>query len=151
MKTLKKVSRFNATPCLLVVLFIVCSCASISHFDQYAYTQTTSLKVDALNIIVLAETTPYDSCVEKIQNLGTNLQKAYEYEKNRPKNEISIKLWEKLLNKDGHLLGGYFERWKKEGKVNSVVVSESIESIGEAFDQISGLESNKIKVSSVNL
>lgn len=148
MKTLKKVSRFNVTPCLLVVLFTVCSCASISHFDQYAYAQTTSIKVDALNTMDLA-ITDYISSTQIVQGLETNLQKLYEYEKNRPKNDLSIKMWDKLLNKEGHLLGGFIERWKTEGKLNAAFISESKEQVGDAFDQISGLESNKIKPSDI--
>jgi len=39
---------------LLVVVLSFAACATISSFDQYAYAQTTSLKVDALNTMDLA-------------------------------------------------------------------------------------------------
>lgn len=146
MKTQKRMNYYNII--LPFMILIICSCASISRFDQYAYAQTTSLKVDALNTMSLA-TSNYDSCADKVQNLETSLQKIYEYEKNRPKNEISIKLWDKLLNKDGHLLGGFIERWKKENKLNETFILNLKEQVGEAFDQISGLESNKIKISDI--
>lgn len=125
------------------------SCASISVFDQHAYTQTTSIKVDALNVMTLA-TEDYASYTQKVQDLEVSLQKVYEYEKNRPKNEFSIKLWNLLLNKEGHLLGGFIERWKKEGKLNAAFILNSKEQVSEAFDIIAGLESHKIKESDVN-
>jgi len=87
----------------LIILFLsllISGCAtSISRYDQHAYMQTTSLKVDALNLMDSAKD-EYNSHIIAVQELQTNLQKAYEYEKNRPKNEITIKLWDKLLDKN---------------------------------------------------
>jgi hypothetical protein len=125
-------------------LVSVFGCATVSSFDQYAYTQTTSLKVDALNTMELA-TTDFASNEKAVQELQTNLQKVYEYEKNRPKNEITLKMWDVILNPDGHLLGGFIKRWKNEKKLNAVFIQEEKKMVGEAFDQIAGLESHKIK------
>lgn len=129
---------------LLILLVSVFGCATVSSFDQYAYTQTTSLKVDALNTMELA-TTDFASNEKAVQELQTNLQKVYEYEKNRPKNEITLKMWDVILNPDGHLLGGFIKRWKNEKKLNAVFIQEEKKMVGEAFDQIAGLESHKIK------
>jgi hypothetical protein len=132
---------------LLVLFFILLlsSCSTyISSYDQQAYTQTTSIKVDALNIMDSART-DYRFHLLAVQNLQTNLNKIYEYEKNRPQNDITIKLWDKLLDKNGHLLGGFIERWKSGAKISDVFISNCKEQVGEAFDIISGLESKKIK------
>ena len=129
---------------MLVVLLTFAACASISTFDQYAYTQTTSLKVDALNTMDLA-TTDFASNEKAVQELQTKLQKVYEYEKNRPKNEITLKMWNILLDSNGHLIGGFLKRWENEKKLNAVFVQEEKKIVGEAFDQIAGLESHKIK------
>jgi hypothetical protein len=144
-------NKFNALKLtrqlvLLLFLFSFAACASISPFDQYAYTQTTSLKVDALNIMSLA-TKEYSASEKTVQELQTNLQKVYEYEKNRPKNEITLQLWDKLLDANGHLLGGFIMRWQNESKLNAVFVQEEKKIVAEAFDQIAGLESHKIKTS----
>lgn len=143
-----KMEKIYYNIAMMFVILTFCSCASISKFDQYAYAQTTSIKVDALTVMSLA-TDDYFSCSNKVQDLEVNLQKVYEYEKNRPKNEITIKLWDKLLAKNGHLLGGFIERWKKDKTLNGAFISESKEQVSEAFDQISGLESKKIKVSDI--
>jgi len=129
---------------LLVVVLSFAACATISSFDQYAYAQTTSLKVDALNTMDLA-TGNYSTNEKTIQELQTKLQKAYEYEKNRPKNEITLKMWTILLDSNGHLLGGFITRWEKEQKLNAVFIQEEKKIVGDAFDQIAGLESQKIK------
>jgi len=129
---------------MLIVLFSFSACATISSFDQYAYMQTTSLKVDALNTMDLA-TMEYVSNEKTVLELQTKLDKAYEYEKNRPKNEITIKMWNIILDTNGHLLGGFIKRWKTETKLNAVFIQEEKKIVAEAFDQIAGLESHKIK------
>jgi len=133
---------------ILVLLLSFAGCATISTFDQYAYTQTTSLKVDALNIMDKA-TEEYTTNEKIVQELQTNLQKVYEYEKNRPKNEFTIKMWDKIIDANGHLLGGFIRRWQKEHKLNAVFVQEEKKIIDLAFDQIAGLESHKIKSSDI--
>ncbi|MFV0591190.1 MAG: hypothetical protein ACK5M7_07380 [Draconibacterium sp.] len=134
---------------LLLSLFIaVFACATISQFDQYAYTQTTSLKVDALSVLDLA-TDDFDQHKNEVLQLTSDLQKIYEYEKNRPKNEITEKMWEKMLNEEGHLLGGFLLKWKTEGKQSKIFIEEAKKIIGPAFDQIAQLESKKIKPSEI--
>ena len=133
---------------LLVVILSFAACATISSFDQYAYAQTTSLKVDAINTMSMAISN-YSTNEKTVQELQTKLQKAYEYEKNRPKNEITLKLWTILLNPEGHLLGGFVHRWEKDKKLNAVFIQEEKKIVGEAFDQIAGLESQKIKATDI--
>ncbi len=89
MKRLK--SHFTYGIMIMLMVLAFSSCASISRFDQYAYAQTTSIKVDAMNTMNLA-INDYTTCVQKVQDLETNLQKLYEYERNRPKNDISVKI-----------------------------------------------------------
>jgi len=131
---------------LLTLYIAVIGCATISQFDQYAYVQTTSLKVDALQIMDLA-VDDFSDHADEVTELKANLQKIYEYEKNRPKNEITLKMWEKLLNEDGHLIGGFLVKWETEGKQSQVFITEAKKIIGPAFDQIAQLESKKIKPS----
>jgi hypothetical protein len=129
----------------LVMLLTVAHCAVISPFSQHAYVQTTSLKVDALNVMGMAEEL-YSAHEAEVTTLKTNLQKLYEYEKNRPKNSISTAMWEKLLDEKA-LLGGFLNRWKKEGTLGKYYIEEEKKLVAEAFDKIAGLESKKIKSS----
>lgn len=129
--------------------FAVIGCSTIAVHDQYAYTQAVNLKVDAQSIVGNGDK-DYTSQEQKVNELQLNVEKAYEYEKGREKNEITTKMWEILLNPDSDLLGGFIKRWKDEGKLNKAYVLEKQKQIGEAFDQIIGLESGKIKKSEVS-
>ncbi len=132
---------------LVVSIFIgLFGCASISQFDQYAYVQTTSLKVDALQVMDMA-VDEFNNHHDEVLKLKANLQKIYEYEKNRPNNEITLKMWEKLLDKDDHLIGGFLIKWEEQGTQSEIFIREAKKIIGPAFDQIAQLESKKIKPS----
>lgn len=133
---------------LIVILLSFTNCVSISSFDQYAYAQTTSAKVDGLNIMDQAAE-DFNTHQASVQAYQTQLQKIYEYEKNRPKNEITIKLWDLLLDPNGHLLGGFIVRWEKEKKLSATFIAEEKKLVDKAFDQIAGLESKKIKSSDI--
>jgi hypothetical protein len=142
-----KTSRISKQITGFTILFVIISfvnCSTISRFSQYAYTQTTSLKVDALAIMDLGKD-DYSNHQQAVLELQTNLQKIYEYEKNRPKNEISVKLWGKLLNPEGYLLGGFLIRWQREKKLGVTFIIEEKKLVSDAFDIISGLESSKLK------
>ncbi|MFT3704312.1 MAG: hypothetical protein QM802_18230 [Agriterribacter sp.] len=129
---------------LFGTLLLLAGCSTIAKFDQYAYSQTTSLKVDVLNVMGHA-TDSFAVHANEVVNVQTEMNKMYEYEKNRPKNIISEKMWQVLNDSTGHLFGGFVARWKKEGKLDDTFVKESQNVIGASFDQISQLESGKIK------
>lgn len=131
---------------LLLALIPLLSCSTMTNFNQQAYTQTISIKVDALNLM---DSAVYEYAVyaAKVSDLQVKIQKAYEYERNRPKNEITVQLWDKLLDKEGHLLGGFLMRWQNQGKQSSVFINASKKQVGMAFDVIAGLESQKLKSS----
>jgi hypothetical protein len=143
-----KISSRILNAVMVVFILSYFSCVSISSFDQFAYAQTTSVKVDGLNLMDKA-TEDFSSHQESVSQYKTQLQKVYEYEKNRPKNEITIKLWDKLLDPNGHLLGGFLNRWEKEKKLSATFITEEKKLVDQAFDQIAGLESKKIKSSDI--
>lgn len=143
-----KLSTLSTKAILLFLLISTLSCVSISRFDQYSYAQTTSIKVDALELMDLA-VNDYSSYKTNDREFQTKLKKIYEYEKNKPKNDITIKLWTKLIDPNGHLLGGFLNRWKTEKKLNETFVSEEKKLVDRAFDQIIGLEIKKIKPSDI--
>jgi len=124
------------------------SCSTISKFDQYAYTQATSIKVDALNLMSLA-TDDYNLHTEEVKKVQTQIEKIYEYEKNRPKNSVTTKMWGNMLDSSGRLFGGFIQYWKKKGKLKPANIENEKEMISYSFDQIAHLESKKIKRSEV--
>lgn len=132
----------------LVVGFLWAACSpSISLFSPQAYENATSLKVEALQIMVQA-TESYPQHAPEVSKLITNVEKAYEYAKGYPKNELSTEQWEILKNPDGNLLGGFLARWQKDTTLSKVFVSEMSGLVGDAFDTIIELESQKIGATS---
>lgn len=129
---------------LVAALLWLGSCKTISVFDQYAYVQATALKVDAMNLMDKATGT-YASQQAGIEAVTTQIEKAYEYEKHRPKNAITVKMWDLLKNPDRHLFGGFLKRWKQQATLNAAFINEAKIQIAQAFDMIAELESEKIK------
>ncbi len=129
---------------LLILLLALTACSYIAPYSQYAYQQATSLKVDALALMDKAAE-PYASHAADAGDLVTEVEKAYEYAKGRPKNELSAKQWQILKDPDRNLLGGFLKRWKAESTLSPTFIKEAKGLVGNAFDTISGLESGKIK------
>ena len=127
--------------CLLLT-----ACSTISKFDQYAYTQSTSLKVDALSTLRHA-TESYPLHQQEVMKVKTSLDKMFEYEKNRPKNTVTVKMWSVLIDSTGNLYGGFIKRWQTEGTLDTAFIRISGDVISQSFDQISQLESGKIRSS----
>ncbi|HXS37228.1 MAG TPA: hypothetical protein VN721_11045 [Flavipsychrobacter sp.] len=138
-------TKFYTSLLASVLIFYSCS-NTISLYDQCAYAQTTSAKVDALNFMNLA-TNDYNAHQKDITDIQTELQKAYEYEKHRQKNVFTIKMWDILLDSNGHLFGGFIKRWENEGKLKKAYIDDKKKEIGNAFDEIAELESKKTKQS----
>lgn len=120
------------------------SCATISKFDQYSYAQSTSLKVDVMNVMSEA-TDSFALHQTEIAQVKTSLTKMYEYERSKPKNTITEKMWSIIVDSTGNSVGGFFTRWQKEKKLDAAFINASKTIIGQSFDQVSQLESGKIK------
>ena len=129
---------------LLLILLLFLSCSTISKFDQYTYSQAISIKVDALSLMDSA-TQNYQQHQRAVAQINTSIDKIYEYEKNRPKNTISEKMWAMIRDTTGTLYGRFIKRWQREGTLDTAFILESKRLIGQSFDQISQLESGKIK------
>lgn len=133
---------------ILLLLLAFTACSYISPYSQYAYQQDISLKVDALQLMGKA-TEPYTSHAKDVQSLQTELEKAYEYAKARPMNELTTKQWKLLIDPDHNLLGGFLKRWKAKSTLSLIFTHEAEGLVGDAFDTISGLESGKINASDI--
>ena len=129
-------------------LFALASCSTISTYDQAAYEHATSAKVDTLALMDKA-TESYSAHEKEITAVRTELEKAYEYDLGRPLNKITVAQWAILLDPERNLVGGFLKMWKSQGSVGATFVTNKKKQIGEAFDQIIGLESGKIKPSQV--
>jgi hypothetical protein len=120
--------------------------SSIALFDQYAYTQATSIKVNVLNVMDHA-VDEYSAHQQEIMQVNTEIQKMIEYEKHRPKDSITTRMWQLMNDPGRHLYGGFIVRWKKQGHLRQAAIVDAKVLIGLSFDQIAELESGKLKPS----
>lgn len=124
-------------------------CSTISQYSQYAYMQSVNLKVDSMNVMKEASEN-YGIHEGEIKELMTRVDKSFEYERGRQKNEITVKMWTKMKDPDKDLLGGFFRLWKQKDKLNQAFIEEKTKQVEKAFDEIIGLESGKIKKSEIS-
>ena len=128
---------------LLVTLAGGCS-SLIAEYDQVSYQQAVSLKVESLALMDKA-VKPYSDHEASVDALLINLEKAYEYDKGRPKNEVVTRQWEILKDPNRRLLGYFLQRWRDEKQLSEAYVVGQKKSVSLAYDQIIGLLSGQIK------
>jgi hypothetical protein len=146
-RTLTVESLFEGRPrraLLVLALVVAAACGTISPYNPVAYQNAVSLKVDSLNLLEKA-TTPYDGHKGEVESLQRELEKAYEYAKGLPKNEVSTKQWATLRDSSGALIGGVLRKWKVEGTLSETFVQEVGPLISKGFDQVIELETKKIR------
>lgn len=130
---------------LVAILLISAGCSTISKYNETSYQYATSLKPEALMLMDKA-TEEYSQHVSDAEALMLKMEQAYEYVSGIPKNQETSKQWEILKDPDGHLLGGFMQRWNDEGTLNATFIENAKDDlVGPAFDSIIALESLKIK------
>ena len=133
----------------VVFLFTTTACNHyIATYDQFAYAQTTALKVDVLNLIDKS-TEAYTTHQAEVAKLTSDMMKAIEYEKHRPKNGITVRMWDKMMDSTGQsgIVGRYLASWKSDGTKRPALINEVKPQVSQGFDLIADLESQKIKAS----
>jgi hypothetical protein len=127
----------------LTLLLVGCS-PLMSPFDQVAYQQVTSIKVDALALMDEA-TEDYALHSKEAKELQNRIDKAIEYDKHRAHNELTNQMWAIMNDPQKNLFGGFLVKWKTELKCGAVYILEKKKQVAKSFDQIAELESKKIK------
>ena len=87
-------------------------CNYIAPYNQHAYEQTTSLKVEALSLVAMANE-PYSDHEKEIERFKLRMLKAYEYARGIPKNLEAADQWTILINPEGRSMFGFLDFWKK--------------------------------------
>lgn len=149
--------KFKKTVLLYLIglMSLLSSCKTlITTYDPYSYTQLSSLKVEVLNTMSKA-TEDYASHAAEAEATKLKIQKAYEYDTHKPKNEVMAKMWqflnESLLSEEMEGLTdrkhkkGFFPNWREGKKKSEIFVTEaSTKIIGPMFDLLLELESKKL-------
>ncbi|MDY0781621.1 hypothetical protein [Tenacibaculum sp. IB213877] len=136
---LMKVTVFTV---IFSVLLMSCNALKTAAFDQYSYQKSIEIKIEAQKLMEKA-TDDFKNFTEEVEDLQTEVEKMVEYEKYKPNNEVTYKMWQLLSNKDKNLLSGFFKRWEEEQQLNSFFVEEAEKIIVEAMDLLIQYESQK--------
>lgn len=127
-----------------LLILILSSCNTALYFDQYAYKESISVKVEAIELMDKA-TENYSKHQDEIQEIRLAMLKIYEYEKYRPNNQESTKMWKIMLDPEKNLYQGFIKRWREKEILSEVFIQESKFQIEEAFELIIGFEKKKVK------
>jgi len=128
----------------LCCFFLATACTTIATFDQVAYDKATGAKAEALALMDKA-TNSYGAHLKEIDAVSLTIDKAYEYDRGRALNSITVQQWQILRDPNRNLFGGFLRRWREKGSLRPDYIAEKKPDIAEAFDQITGLEIGKRK------
>jgi len=129
---------------LLLGWLLLAGCSTIATYDQVAYEKATDAKAEALALMDKA-TGSYSAHQQEIEAVSLTLNKAYEYDRGRALNSVTVKQWEILLDPNRNLFGGFIRRWHEKGSLRPAYIAEKKPDIAEAFNQIIELERGKPK------
>jgi len=138
MKTLKN------SIIVLLTITLFSSCASL--YDPVTHAETVNTKSSALNLMDQS-TSPFNNHTAEVAQFKQKLADRLNYEKTKPKNEITTKMWE-VLNNDNKLIKSYLKLWEEKGTLSQFFIDEAKPQIGEAFDLLIEYEEKKDKTGS---
>lgn len=127
---------------VVAILSGLAGCTFIARYDQVAYEHATSAKVDTLALMDKA-TGSFSEHEKEVEALILELNKAFEYDRGRQLNKITVAQWDVLRDPNRNLVGGFLKMWKAKGSLSVTFIAEKKKQVGDAFDQIIQLESGK--------
>ncbi|MRR10735.1 hypothetical protein EG831_11830 [bacterium] len=128
---------------LVISLATLATCAPrIAWYSPVAYANAVDLKVETRALASRAAQ-PYAGHAAEVEALLLKLEKAYEYARGIPDNQLAARQWQIITAPDGELAGGLFRAWRERGALEPAFVAEKVRQIDLAFDQIIGLEGSK--------
>jgi len=137
-----------AVPILIAAFVFTGGCSLIAHYDQAAYEHAVDAKVDTL-VLMNKAVGDYEEHRKDIETVMTELDKAYEYDRGRGVNDITVAQWDILRDPERDLVGGFLTTWKSKGSLSATFIAEKKKQIADAFDQIIQLEAGKLKTAKV--
>ncbi len=103
------------------------------------------LKTDAVSIMKKGAKS-YSSMAPQINEFKAKMDDQIEYERAKgEKNMKTVQMLELISDPEGNLLGGFFNRWENEEKLNAPFIKEIAGVVSKNFDKIINLEKKKKK------
>lgn len=133
------------------------ACSTISPYSQRSYELTTATKAEAISVLDKASGRYADNAAQ-VDALRLNVEKAYEYSRGIPRNDVTVGMWQIIkgyqfdptkrewIAADNGNLYSTLDLWKSKGHLSDAMVVEKKRQIASSFDQIIELESGKPKL-----
>jgi len=103
------------------------------------------LKIDAVALMKKGAKS-YSSMAPQITDYKARMNDQIEYERGKGENNMkTVQMLEILSDPSGNLLGGFFNRWENEEKLNAPFIREIAGAVSKNFDKIINLEKKKKK------
>lgn len=125
---------------LSAFLFTACTAT----YSPYLYERTSELKTNSLSIMDKAGE-PYSKYESKIAALKSEFESVDRQEKLRKRNNTKIKQWDLMLDPQGHLLYGYFNKWQNDTILSETFIRLEKGLIEESFETIQATEKDRLK------
>lgn len=138
------VKRSNLVFFILSILLLFACAPRIALYNETAYSNAVSLKVESLALMDKASDS-ISAHVQEISTLETNIEKAYQYVRWLPRNELTVAQWEILKDPNRDLLGGFLAKWKEKKVLHAAFIQEKEKQTTDAFNEILKLETGKNK------
>jgi hypothetical protein len=128
---------------VMFVFLFYFGCNYIAPYNQHAYEQTTSLKVEALSLVAKANE-PYSDHEKEIAQFKLKMLKAHEYARGIPRNSDATEQWAILVNPAGKSMFGFLDFWEKNNRMSEIFTEEYKKEINKHFNAIIELEAAKM-------
>ena len=125
---------------VLLLCSLMFSCAS-SLYDHYTFTETIGAKTDAQSLI-RQSVTSYENHISQIESFKSRIDKMVIYEKEKSKNEITLKMWNHM-NSENSSLSKFLVLWKEKDKLNPAFTEDFASQIDKMFDLMIAYETKK--------
>ncbi|MFK7772423.1 MAG: hypothetical protein AB8F94_09795 [Saprospiraceae bacterium] len=113
--------------------------------DQASLESFMALKTDAISIMKKGAKS-FSSMAPQINEFKAKMNDQIDYENAKgEKNMKTVQMLELLSDPAGNLLGGFFNRWENEGKLNAPFIKEIAGVVSKNFDKVINLEKKKKK------
>ena len=127
---------------LILLCLVSCSSLRTAIFDQYSYQKTVDIRVETEALLNNA-VEPYTTYQEKAEALLLDARKVMEYEKHKPDNETTYRMWKLILDSDANLLAGLIRRWEEQTTLSPTFTTEAVLQVNKALDLILKFEMKK--------
>lgn len=129
---------------ILLIFSFIFSCSSLrtAIFDQYSYQRTVDIRVETEALLNNA-VEPYTTYQDQAEALLLDARKVMEYEKHKPDNETTYRMWKLVLDPDSNLLAGLIKRWEAQTTLSPTFTNEAVSQVNKAMDLILKFEMKK--------